>query len=258
MVSAFRSDFGPTAEDYCDHRAGFPERLFHDLAARRVGLPNQSIVDLGTGTGAVAIPFAHRGAVVTALDVSPQMLAAGRQRAAAEGLDIQFVEAPAEATGLPGQAFHAVCAGQCWHWFDGQKALAEVGRVLVPGGMLAICHFDWLPHPGTVAEATEALILRHNPDWSLGGGGGTYPQWVQQVRAAGFTGINVFSFDVDQPYTHEHWRGRVRASAGVGGSLEADAVAAFDAGLYRLLADRFPDDPMNIPHRCWAMVARNR
>jgi hypothetical protein len=59
---------------------------------------------------------------------------------------------------------------------------------------------------------------------------------------------------VDVPYTHAAWRGRVRKSAGVA-ALAADGVAEFDAVLARVLADRFPQDSLTVPHRVFAVVA---
>jgi SAM-dependent methyltransferase len=255
-MARFRADFGLTADDYGRHRAGFPEALFTRLAAFGVGAPGQSLLDLGTGTGTLARGFARRGAVVTAIDPSPEMLEQARILAAEEGADVVLREARAEATGLPDAAVDAVTAGQCWHWFDGPAALAEIRRVLRPDGRLAICHFDWLPIGDNVVAATEALILAHNPDWPGAGGHGFYPPWASAVAAAGFGAIETFSFDVDQVYSHAGWRGRVRASAGIGGSLGDDAVAAFDAEHGALLTARYPDDPLSVPHRCWALVCR--
>jgi hypothetical protein len=42
------------------------------------------------------------------------------------------------------------------------------------GRTIVICHFDWLPLPGNVVEATEQRILAHNPGWGLAGENGTY------------------------------------------------------------------------------------
>jgi hypothetical protein len=128
--------------------------------------------------------------------------------------------------------------------------------VLGTAGALAICHFDWIPLPGNVVAATEALILAHNPDWPFSGGTGIYPAWALDVAEAGFEAIETFSFDVDVAYTHEAWRGRIRASAGVAASLPADAVVGFDDELARLLERDFPTDPLAVPHRAWALVAR--
>jgi len=127
---------------------------------------------------------------------------------------------------------------------------------LKPAGRLAICHFDWLPLPDSLVAATEALILSHNPDWPLAGGTGTYPQWERDATAAGFRNPQTFSFDIDEPYTAEAWRGRIRASAGVGGSLPPEKVAAFDRDLAAMMAQDFPGERLLMPHRCWGLVCR--
>ncbi len=74
---------------------------------------------------------------------------------------------------------------------------------------------------------------------------------------AGFQGIETFSFDEAVSYSHEAWRGRIRASAGVAASLPPDSVAKFDADLAQLLARSYPDDPMLVPHRVWALAAHS-
>jgi hypothetical protein len=68
------------------------------------------------------------------------------------------------------------------------------------------------------------------------------------LRAAGFQSIESFSVDFDIPYTHEGWRGRMRASAGISASLPPDQVRAFDEELGAMLAQEFPGQPMPVPH----------
>lgn len=256
MAERFTADFGRAAADYRRHRAGFPEAFFARLEAMGVGLAGQRMVDLGTGTGSLARRFAGAGARVVAVDASAEMLEAGRAMAAEEGATVDFRQASAEASGLEAGAFDAVVAGQCWHWFDHHRALAEAERLLCAGRRLAIGYFSWVPEAGSVVAATEELIVAHNPDWPYAGGVGYPPRLAERLAAAGFTGAETMCFDLDQPYDHVSWRGRIRASAGVGGSLEADRVGAFDAELARLLAERFPDQPLLVPHRCWALVWR--
>ena len=114
--------------------------------------------------------------------------------------------------------------------------------------------FSWLPWPGTVAEATERLIATHNPRWQLGGGNGIYLESLPQLYAAGFSAFETFSYDLDVAYSAEAWRGRIRASAGVGASLAPAEVEAFDAELARLLEGSFPGDVLQIPHRVFAIL----
>jgi len=193
---------------------------------------------------------------VTALDPAEKMMEQARALDAEAGVQVRYVVGKAEETGLAEKSFDVVTAGQCWHWFDRPKAAAEVLRLLAPGGRLVICHYDWIPLPGNVVYATERLIEKHNPAWKAGGGLGMHPLWTVDTGAAGFVAIETFSFDLPAIYSHEDWRGRVRASAGISASLAPAAVEAFDREHAALLAREFPEDPLAVHHRCWALVAR--
>jgi SAM-dependent methyltransferase len=249
-------DFGRTARDYAAYRAGFPDELFSRLGDMSVGVNGQRVADLGTGTGALARGFARRGCVVTGLDPAPAMLDEARRLDAEAGLRVTYRVGRAEDTGLDGARWDVVGAGQCWHWFDRPRAGAEARRLLVARGALVICHMDYLPLAGNVCAATEELILEHNPSWTMAGGTGIHADWTLDVAGAGFTGLETFSFDVDIPYSHEAWRGRMRSCNGVGASLSNEVVGDFDAALARVLAERFPGESLAVPHRVWALIAR--
>jgi SAM-dependent methyltransferase len=246
-------DFGKTADDYARFRAGFPDAFFDRLAALGFARAGMRVLDLGSGTGTIALGLAARGCRVTALDPAAPMLEQAKARAAAAGLALETRVAKAEETGFPDATLDLVIAGQCWHWFDRPRASAEAWRVLAPGGALMMAHFDWLAFPGNVVAATEALILAYSPTWTGAGKNAPYLPWYADLRRAGFAGIESFSFDVEVPYTREGWRGRIRASAGVGAVLSPERVAAFDAEHAALLARDFPNDPLSVPHRCWAV-----
>jgi SAM-dependent methyltransferase len=174
---------------------------------------------------------------------------------AGAGVEVEYRIARAEDTGLAPGSADVVAAGQCWHWFDRPVAAREAGRVLRPDGRIVIAHFDWIPLSGNVVRATEKLIEAHNPEWKLGGGSGVHPWWFRDLGEAAFREIESFSYDVSVPYTPEAWRGRIRASAGVGATLAPEQVAAFDRELAALLADRFPGKTLDVPHRVFAVFA---
>ena len=249
-------DFGKTAVDYRKHRAGFPEDYFARIAPYGIGIKGQRILDLGTGTGTVARGLARRGCTLTAIDPSLALMEQAKMLDAEIGVQIDYLEASAEQTGLPDASFDVVTAGQCWHWFKRDLAALEAKRLLRPGGALVISHFDWLPLKGNVVEATESLILQHNPAWKGAHGKGIYPPWFADLSIAGFCGIESFSFDIDVAYSREAWRGRIRASAGVAASLPQAQVEIFDGELAELLDTKFPPQPLCIPHRVFTVLGR--
>lgn len=249
-------DFGKTAADYGRYRAGYPDELYGRLQAMGVGLAGQRVLDLGAGTGYLGRGFARRGCRVFGMDISPALMREAQRLDAEGGVAMRYVRGRSEALAFRARSFDVVSAGQCWHWFERVRAAEEARRVLEPGGFLVIAHFDWIPLPGNVLEATEQLIMRHNPNWKLGGGMGIHPAYTRDAAIAGFAGIETFSFDVMAPYSHEAWRGRIRASAGIAASLSPERVAAFDAELASILKQRFPEDPMGVHHRAFALVCR--
>jgi SAM-dependent methyltransferase len=113
---------------------GNPEAELKILPEKMHGL---RALELGCGTGYVAGWMARRGAQVTALDISTEQLATARRLAAEAGAEITFLEANAEATGLPGGAFDfAISEYGAAIWCPPALWLAEAHRLLRPGGRL--------------------------------------------------------------------------------------------------------------------------
>ena len=222
-------DFGRTAEEYRRFRAGFPADFFDAMATRDWMVPGGRALDLGTGTGTVARGLAKRGLSVFATDPASELLRQAAKLDQEAGVVIHYMVGTAEQIEEKDDAFDLVTA-----------------------------HFDWVPLPGNVVDLTEALILKYNPAWTMGGGTGLYPQWLDDLAKAGFEDIETFSFDYAQPYSHEAWRGRILASAGVKASLALQTIDSFDAELKTALEEGFPQDPLVVPHRIWAVSGVHR
>jgi SAM-dependent methyltransferase len=117
--------FARAAAAYERGRPGYPSAAVDFLAARlRLG-PGRRVVDLAAGTGTLARSLPATGAEVIAVEPVAEMRAALPARARA-------VDGTAEASA------DAVAVAQAFHWFDGDAALAEIHRVLRPGGALAL------------------------------------------------------------------------------------------------------------------------
>lgn len=247
-------DWGSTSADYSAYRPNYPDRFFQLLASFGVGLQGQHILDLGTGVGFLALKFAQQGAAATGVDVSDSQIKEARLRGEALGLAADFRVAPAEDTGLPAASWDVVTASQAWHYFDTERVIAEVKRLLKPDGLLVTSHFCWLPREDSVAQASERLILQHNPRWAGADLSGEIP-FLPKWSLGHFRLHAMFVFDEAIPFSRKSWRGRIRACRGIGATLNADEVEAFDrehdALLGTLTAEHF-----SILHRIDAHIMR--
>jgi len=90
----------------------------------------RTVLDVGTGTGRAAIALARRGAVVTGVDASQEMLAVARTRAADQHAEVSFVHGDAHGLAFDDQSFDAVvCLRVLMHTPDWRQSLGELCRV---------------------------------------------------------------------------------------------------------------------------------
>jgi ubiquinone/menaquinone biosynthesis C-methylase UbiE len=233
-------DWGRTSEAYARYRPGYPEWFYDLMSLLGIGLPGQRILDLGTGTGVLARAFACRGAIVTAIDISNEQIAAAAALAKAEGLQIGFNVCPAEEIRFPDASFDIVSAGQSWLYFDRNTVIPKVLKVLTHDGLLVLTHLSWLPHKDPIAARTEELVLKYNPEWNSGGYRGNIPA-VMEWSKEHFDLRTFHAVNVPLEFTREAWRGRIRACRGVGASLPTEKIEEFDAEHARVLEQTVPE-----------------
>jgi SAM-dependent methyltransferase len=113
------------------------------------GVARPDVIDLGAGTGLSTVIWAGHARQVTAVEPSGGMRQHAERRirdaGAGSGTRFTVVAATAEDTGLPDGCADVVTASQAMHWFDPDRALPEIARLLRPGGVLAAYHCDWPP-----------------------------------------------------------------------------------------------------------------
>ncbi|GEM_PF-27455 len=245
-------DWGRASRDYALYRPGLPASFWRRVEALEVIRPGSRVLDLGTGTGNLALEFARRGGTVIGVDTSSGQIEQARVRAAAENLAVDFRVAPAESTGLPDHSFDLITAGQCWFYFDPARAIPEVLRLLGPGGRLMTCYLCWMPRFDLIQRETERLVLKHNPNWT----GADEPSDVPPIpswASSHFRVTAMFAYDEPLPFTRETWRGRIRACRAIGATLEPDRVRLFDAELDQLLR-KIAGEEFHVLHRVYAHV----
>ena len=160
----------------------------------------QRALDVGCGRGEVACQMAARvgsSGQVVGVDASEAMLADARQRARVAGVEVDFRLGDALALDEPDGSFDAVRAERVVQWIpDGEAAVAELVRILRPGGRLSLIDTDWrtlaidLPdHDAAAAVSRGMLAIRGLP--ATAGG-----RLVNLCRGAGLDDVAVL------PQTH--------------------------------------------------------
>lgn len=164
--------FGSVATRYAQHRPDYPDQA---VAWALESLPPSArILDLAAGTGKLAEAMLRCGVpagAVLAVEPDDEMRAELSRRLPG----IEDRAGSAEQIPADDESVHAVLVGQAFHWFDVDRALAEIARVLRPGGVLAVLgnteddSVDW------VAELTAAA-QSHRPVGSAGRGFADVPK----------------------------------------------------------------------------------
>ena len=126
MVETFLLPLGPRLVDACGIGSGM------------------SVLDVAAGTGNASIPAAERGARVTASDLTPELLEAGRSRAEAGGVELEWVEADAENLPFDDESFDVVISSIGAMFAPHHQEVAdELVRVCRPGGTIGL--LSWTP-----------------------------------------------------------------------------------------------------------------
>ena len=209
-----------------DKHVGDIERIvqspgFHRLRDEIIGLarlgPQDHVLDIGCGTGLLSLKAAPLAAYVWALDVSPSMCRHLGAKFARDGIANAAVLV-SSATDLPlaSDSIDVVISNYCFHHLsdaDKRRALAEVRRVLIPGGRLVIG--DMMFRVGLGEARSRAIVLRFamqmlrrgpagvlrllNHAVRLLTGRGEHPTtvewWHDALLDAGFTGVMAWPLD---------------------------------------------------------------
>jgi ubiquinone/menaquinone biosynthesis C-methylase UbiE len=226
---------------------------FADFAAIGHGT---AVLDVGAGTGALTVELVHRGASVAAADPSPAFVAALQQRLPS----IAVHAAPAESLPWPDERFDAALAQLVVTFMDDAPAgVAEMRRVVRPGGTVAVCMWD--------REGMEMLAAIHRTQAALGTDTPTTEartsyrsqEEIESLFGDGFENRETELLEVESQYSgfDEFW-GALNGGAGPAGvwvlSLDADTRDRAYEELHRQVGE--PDGPFALAGRAWAVRAK--
>ncbi len=233
-------------------RPGYPPAALEALVAALGIGPGSRVCDLAAGTGKLTRELAELGASVVAIEpveaMRAQLAAAlgARHRAAAPAVEV--LDGAAEAIPLPDHSVDVVTVAQAFHWFDAPEALAEIARVLRPGGGLALLWNErdeataWVAEMSRIIRWHERTVSRYQ-----------HVDWAEIVAADGrFTPLQESVVAWEQPLTRDVLADRVRSISyiAVMPSTERERLAAEVTTLVGRLPEPFP-----LPYTCrvqWA------
>lgn len=201
-INPLANAFGAAAADYERARPSYPPESI-DILRRQLGVgPGSRVCDLAAGTGKLTRLLVSTGADVVAVEPVPGM----RDQLSEVLPEIEVLDGTAEAIPLDDGALDVVTVAQAFHWFDFDKALAEIRRVLRPGGGLAILFNQrderepWVAKMNEVIQWHTRTVSRYQTT-----------DWIGLLNGAGYTEVGVAAVEWDQPLTRELLASRVRS-----------------------------------------------
>lgn len=234
--------FGGVAEAYDRGRPTYPR----EAAVWLTSAQPLTVLELGAGTGKLTEQLVALGHDVHATDPDPQMLALLEKNLPA----VRVSQAPAEEIPAGDASYDVVVSGQAFHWFDLDRALPEIARVLKPRGRLALVwnqrdeRIPWVKRLGVLIGTQDQL---RNPDEKL-------------VESALFGDVEDASFKFWQVVDRDSIRDLVRSRS----NISVLSAAQQDAKLAEVLAfyDDFGRgmDGMQLPYaaRCFRAQVLDR
>ncbi len=232
-------DWGRTSVDYAKFRDIYPEEFYNSIAEHGLCVKGQNVLDLGTGTGVLPRNMQKFGAKWTGTDISENQIE--QARILSEGMDINYVVSSAEDLHFPDGTFDVITACQCFWYFDHERILPNLCKMLKPGGRILVMYMAWLPFEDKIAGESERLVLKYSPQWS-GAGETVHPIEIPKCYFTRFELVCHEENLCDIPFTRESWNGRIKACRGVGASLSEAEIVQFEREHLEMLNKIAPEE----------------
>lgn len=156
------------------------------------------------------------GAKWTGTDISPAQIEQAKKLS--QDMGIGYYAMPAEKIDFPDASFDAATACQCFWYFDHEKLIPQLCRMLKSNGRLLVLCMEWLPFEDKIAGMSEDPVLRYSPDWS-GAGETMHPIEIPACYKEKFELVHHEEWNLKVHFTRESWNGRMKACRGIGASL---------------------------------------
>lgn len=220
-------DFGKTSSDYAKYRDIYPEIFYRKIADRGLCVSGQRALDIGTGTGVLPRNMYRFGAEWTGADISAEQIAQAKKLSEAAGMSISYQVRAAEDIDFPEKSFDVVTACQCFWYFDYEKVIPVISKILKDSGVLILLSMEWLPFEDPIAYSSENLVLKYNPSWT-GAGETRRSIQVTDIAYEYFEPAFHEEYDIQVPFTRESWHGRMKTCRGIGAALSEAEIREWE------------------------------
>ena len=232
-------DWGKTSMDYARFRDIYPQEFYNKIIDRKLCVDGQTVLDLGTGTGVLPRNMYQYGAKWTGTDISEEQIE--QAKILSKGMDIDYYALSTEDIEFPDNSFDVITACQCFWYFDHEKVMPKLYRMLKPNGRILLLYMAWLPFEDKIAGASERLVLKYNPKWS-GAGETIHPIIIPDNYFKKFELIYHDEYTLNVHFTIKSWNGRMKACRGIGASLSEEEIIAWEQEHIKLLSEIAPND----------------
>lgn len=230
-------DWGRTSLDYARYRDIYPQEFYDKIISRNLCIKGQTVLDLGTGTGVLPRNLYRYGAKWIGTDISEEQIQQAKKLS--EKMNIDYYTTATENIDFPANSFDVITACQCFWYFDHEKVMPDLYRVLKHNGKLLILYMAWLPHEDKIAGKSEKLVLKYSPHWS-GAGETVHPIHIPECYKEHFDLIYHEEYRLNVHFTRESWNGRMKACRGIGASLSEEEVEKWELEHVKMLSEIAP------------------
>ncbi len=236
-------DFGKTSAQYAKYRDIYPKEMYDKLYLSGVGHSGEKWLDVGTGTGVLPFNLCHYGADITGIDISAEQIEAAKNIAKERNIEnVNFIVSPAESSNFADNSFDCITAAQCFWYFDREKIISEIKRLIKPGGVFVKIYMSYTLDD-EIARKSHSLVKRLNKNWTPGASGS------KDMYKHPFENGDLDIFTCDIPFTRESWHGRMCACRGTMASMDENTLAKWDKA-HRKLLSQYPES-FTIKHKVY-------
>lgn len=255
-------NFGNVAKNYAQFRNDLPIELLESLKLRGINFNNKKVADLGSGTGVLTRALHKEGAIVVGVEPSKELIQEAKELDKNAGNTIEYVNAFSESTTLQEDTYDYVTVLRAWHWFDREKTLTEIKRILKDNGSLIVMDSGFTSRSKVVVDTLE-IISKHMQGGKLKSAGSkanskqrinSFPvDWFNEWQEHQFELQETYKFNYNVTFTNEKWIGRVGSLSWLS-SFDENERSHILTEVYNHLEKEYKGIKHNIQHGCYITV----